>query len=347
MKQPTTIGLDIAKDVFQIHGAASDGSTIFNRKVQRSELLHFFEKLSPCTIAIEACGTAHHWARTIQQFGHDVRLIHPSYVKPFVKRGKTDANDAEAINEALSRKTMRFVPVKSADQQASGLSFRVRSLLVRQRAQLSNALRSQLAEFGIITASDGFTQVIAMTERALNNDGIPEIGHFALKQLVDQINSVHNSIAQLERQIKAEAKKSDAVKRLMTIPGVGPLTAMAIMTLAPAADTFKSSRHFAAWVGLTPKNYSSGGNHSLGAVSKMGNKQLRTLLVIGAISVMKVVKPDDQRMPWLARLKQRRPYRVAAVALANKTARTIWALLTSGESYQPPRNAIGASVSST
>lgn len=335
MKRAATIGLDIAKDIFQVHGANRQGETLFNRKLRRSEVLDFFKKLPKCLVGLEACGTGHHWARSIRKLGHDVRLIHPSYVKPFVKRDKTDANDAEAINEAMTRKTMRFVAVKTAEQQASGLNFRLRSLLVRQRAQMANSLRSHLAEFGILAPGRGFSRVTSAARNALATKGaIPTEAHSAFEHFIDQIEATNERIGKLEQKILDDAKRDETARRLITIPGIGPIIAMAIISLAPSAGTFKSSRHFAAWVGLTPRNYSSGGVQMLGSVTKMGNRQLRSLLVMGAISVLKGVKPGESNPQWLARLKQRRPYRVAAVALANKTARIVWALLIKGGTYE-------------
>lgn len=337
MKRAATIGLDIAKDVFQAHGADKDGDTVFNRKLRRSELLQFFEAIPKCIVGIEACGTAHFWARSIQKLGHHVRLIHPSYVKPFVKRDKTDANDAEAINEALTRKTMRFVAVKSAEQQASGLDFRLRTLLVRQRAQMANSLRSHLAEFGIIVRASGFPSVLAAVREALDTKGaIPLEAHAAFQDFIGQIEATNGRIVAVERRILDEAKRNDTAKRLMTVPGIGPISAMAVIALAPSAATFKSARHFAAWIGLTPRNYSSGGAQIIGAVSKMGNRQLRSLLVIGAIAVLRGIKTDAPPH-WIVRLKKRRPYRVAAVAVANKNARIMWAILTKGGSYDTVR----------
>lgn len=332
MKRVASIGLDIAKDVFQIHGADVKGNTLFNRRLHRSELLPFFKKLPKCRVAMEACSTSHHWGRAIQQYGHDVRLIHVAYVRPFVKRGKTDAIDAEAINEASTRATMRFVEVRSAEHQASGLGFRLRALLLRQRAQLANSLRSHLAEFGVIVPGSGFPRVVAVTRQILERpEGpIPQMAYFALQNFVDQIEMTDNRIDEVERRILTEAKQNDTVRRLMTIPGVGPMVAMAVTALAPDPKAFKSARHFAAWIGLTPKSHSSGSSIVVGSVSKMGNKQLRHLIVIGAFAVLNSIKVDSKRDPWLTRLKHRKPFRVAAVALANKTARVIWALLTKG-----------------
>lgn len=340
MRDASTIGLDIAKEVFQAHGANELGETVFNRKLRRSELLDFFRKHPKCLVGIEACGTAHFWARSIQEFGHEVRLIHPTFVKPFVKRDKTDAADAEAINEALTRKTMRFVAIKSAEHQAVGLSFRLRTVLVRQRAQLANSLRSQLAEFGVLATGSGFMRVIEATRIALAEEGrIPIEGHFAFTQMIEQLLATNHRIANLDKQILSDARRNATVQRLMTIPGIGPMSAMAIVALAPPPQAFPSARHFSSWLGLTPRNYSSGGQQKLGASTKMGNRQIRTLLVLGALSLLKTITPHEGRLAWASSLKQRRPYRVAAVALASKTARIAWALMVAGGTYEGPQSA--------
>lgn len=340
MENVATIGLDIAKDVFQVHGAAADGTPLFNRKLRRAEVLSFFKSLPKCVVALEACGTAHHWARCIAELGHEVRLIHARYVKPFVKRGKTDVGDAEAINEALARKTMRFVPVKSIDQQAAAMIFRARSLFVRQRTQAINALRSHLAELGIVTGR-GHANARSLTRLVGNEseNGLPASAGFGLQQIVKQIEFLDRRIGELNSEILAQAKHDDTTQRLMTIPGIGPISAVAIKSLVPDPDGFKSARHFATWLGLTPKSHSSGDRHVLGRISKMGNTQLRSLLVSGAMVVLRNAKDDDKTNPWLSRLKNRRPFKVAAVALANKTSRIAWALLVKGGAYTRPSSA--------
>ncbi|MHC2365140.1 IS110 family RNA-guided transposase [Rhizobium leguminosarum] len=343
MKKIATIGLDIAKNVFQVHAADADGSTAFNRKIKRADLLEFFAKLPPCLVGLEACSTAHHWGRRIAEFGHEVRLIHPAYVKPFVKRGKTDFNDAEAINEALTRKTMRFVPVKSAEQQASAIIFQTRTLVIRQKTQSINALRSHLAELGIVTAlgNTGLKALVAIVNNE-QDDRIPASARFALHQVLKQIEFFEEHLAQLDREIKARTKHDDDIKRLMTIPGVGPISAIAITTLVPEPGGFKSARHFAAWIGLTPKSHSSGDSQVLGKISRMGNGQLRSLLVTGAMSVLRNTKSDERVSPWVAKIRKRRPFKVAAVALANKTARIVWALLVRGGNYAKPGSSVHA-----
>jgi transposase len=337
VKDVSTIGLDLAKHVFQVHGANAEGSPVFNRKLRRGEVLRFFEKLPPCLVGMEACGTAHYWAREIAALGHEVRLIPPAYVKPFVKRGKTDAADAEAIGEAVTRKTMRFVPVKTARQQAATMVLKTRALLVRQRTQAVNALRAHLAELGIIAAV-GMAKVAALVAivRDETDARLPPAARFALMAVVDQIGALAGQIDRLERSIVTGAKRDEDMRRLTTIPGVGAITAATIKSLVPDPGGFKSGRHFAAWLGLAPRPHSSGGKERLGRISKMGNPELRTLLVIGATSVLRIARNDARARPWLTALLARRPFKVAAVALANKMARIIWALLNRGGIYRCP-----------
>lgn len=335
MKQITTIGLDLAKHVFQIHGADAEGAPVVSRKLRRAEVLRFFEKQPACLVGLEACGSSHYWAREIAALGHEVRVIPPTYVRPFVKRGKTDAADAEAISEAVTRKTMRFVPIKSAEQQAAAMVLKTRSLLVRQQTQVINALRAHLSELGIIAAI-GTTKVTGLVEivRDATDARVPTVARFALTILADQIEALFAQIVKLEREIVANAKRDEDMRRLATIPGVGPITAASIKALVPDPDGFKSGRHFAAWLGLTPRSHSSGGKERLGGISKMGNPELRSLLVLGASSVLRRVRGNDKAPKWLNALLTRRPYKVVAVALANKTARVIWALLTKGGTYR-------------
>ncbi len=343
MKQISTIGLDLAKNVFQVHGADAEGSPIFNRKLRRAEVLRFFEKLPPCLVGLEACGGSHYWAREIAALGHDVRLIPPIYVKPFVKRGKTDAADAEAISEAVTRKTMRFVPIKSAEQQAAAMVLKTRALLVRQQTQAINALRAHLSELGVIAAT-GTSKVAALIEILRDEEDVrlPKAARLALAEIADQIEALTRQIDKLERGIVAEAKRDEDMRRLTTIPGVGAITAASVKALVPDPDGFKSGRHFAAWLGLTPKPHSSGGKERLGGISKMGNPTLRSLLVCGATSILRRVKGNDKAPQWLIGLLARRPFKVVAIALANKMARIIWALLTKGGTYRNTDAANGA-----
>ena len=335
MKHVTTIGLDLAKQVFQIHGADAEGSPIINRKLRRAEVLRFFEKQPPCLVGLEACGGSHYWAREIAALGHEVRLIPPAYVKPFVKRGKTDAADAEAISEAVIRKTMRFVPIKSAEQQAAAMVLKTRGLLVRQRTQAINALRAHLSELGII-AGVSSAKVAGLIEivRDETDARLPKAARFALAAIADQIEALMRQIDDLEREIVREAKRDEDMRRMATIPGVGAITAASIKALVPDPGGFKSGRHFAAWLGLTPKSHSSGGKERLGGISKMGNPELRSLLVLGATSVLRHARGNAKAPKWLSALLARRPFKVVAVALANKMARIIWALLTKGGTYR-------------
>lgn len=335
MKHITTIGLDLAKHVFQVHGADAEGSPIFNRKLRRAEVLRFFAKQPACLVGLEACGGSHYWAREIAALGHEVRLIPPAYVKPFVKRGKTDAADAEAISEAVIRKTMRFVPVKTAEQQAAAMVLKARALLVRQRTQSINALRAHLSELGII-AGVRSAKVAGLIDivRDETDARLPKAARLALSAIADQIEALTRQIDALEREIVREAKRDEDMLRLATIPGVGAITAASIKALVPDPHGFKSGRHFAAWLGLTPKSHSSGGKERLGGISKMGNPGLRSLLVLGATTVLRYARGNAKAPKWLSALLARRPFKVAAVALANKTARIIWALLTKGGTYR-------------
>jgi len=266
MQKIMTIGLDLAKSVFQVHAASADSSMVLNRKLRRSELLAFFAKLQPCLVGMEACGSAHHWAREIRTLGHDVRLMPPAYVKPFVKRGKTDAADAEAIAEAVTRKAMRFVPVKSTEQQAMAVLVKSRALLVRQRTQAINALRAHLAEFGII-AGTGMTKVAELIAiaRDESDQRLPAVARQALREIAQQVESLAGQIKRLDRQIVLLSRQDSDTRRLTTLPGVGAIIAASVKAFVPDPAGFKSGRHFAAWLGLTPRPHSSGGKKGRGA----------------------------------------------------------------------------------
>jgi transposase len=334
MGETTTIGLDVAKQIFQVHGVSADGKVTVKRQLRRSQMLGFFGKLTHCVVGLEACGGSHFWAREIRALGHDVRLIPPAYVKPYVKRGKTDAVDAEAICEAVSRPTMRFVPIKTAECQAALMVLKTRDLLVRQRTQAINALRGHLAEVGIVTAK-GTARVEMLIEiiRDENDGRLPPAARAALKMLAEQIEALSERVDTLERKIVAEVRRDDTMRRLATIPGIGPITAATIQALVPDPGVFTSGRHFAAWIGLTPKMHSSGFKERLGKISKMGNPALRSLLVVGATAVSRQVRRGATISPWLTALLARRPAKVAAIALANKMARIAWALLTNGGEF--------------
>ncbi|MBV9748778.1 MAG: IS110 family transposase [Acetobacteraceae bacterium] len=335
----TTIGLDIAKRVFQVHGADASGRAVLRRKLQRGEVLAFFESLATaCLVGSEACGTAHYWAREIAAFGHEVKLLPPAYVKPYVKRGKTDAADAEAICEAMTRPTMRAVPVKSAEQQAALLLHRTRDLLVRQRTTLINAIRGHMAEFGII-AAQGAKRVGELVAAVMGEDEVtlPKLARQGLRLLAAELHALEARIEQAEAAVMAWHRQSEASCRLAAVPGIGPITASAIVATVGDASQFRSARHFAAWIGLVPKQRSSGGKQRQGGISKQGNPYLRRLLVVGATAVIRHMGGRLAATPsgaWAKVLLERRPARLASVALANKTARIAWALLAKGEAYR-------------
>jgi transposase len=330
MNETTTIGLDIAKQVFQVHGVAEDSTLTVKRQLRRSEVISFFDRLPRCRVGLEAWGGAHFWARELTALGHDVRLIPASYVKPYVKRGKTDAIDAEAICEAVSRPTMRFVPIKTVDCQAGVMLLKTRHLLVKQRTQSINSLRGHLSELGIIAArGTGKVETLIAIIRDKTDQRIPAARR-ALEMLADQVEALARRIATLENEIVAEVRRDDTMRRLATIPGVGPITAATIVALVPDPRAFTSGRHFAAWIGLTPKMHSTGGKERLGRISKMGNPVLRSLLVVGATAVSGHARRGATVSPWLTGLLARRPAKVAAIALANKMARIVWALLMKG-----------------
>jgi transposase len=329
--------LDLAKNVFQAHGADASGAVLFRKKLRRHQVLTFFAAQPSCTVAMEACGSSHHWAREIGRLGHQVRLIPPAYGKPFVKRQKNDAADAEAICEAAQRPTMRFVAPKSEQAQAAAIVFRARDLLVRQRTQIINALRGHLAEFGLIVAK-GPAHVPHLLQAVEDEaEPIPELARPILRMLVETLHRLDEQIAGLDREVARRAKEDETARRLMTIPGVGPVTAVALAALAPPAETVRCGRDFAAWVGLTPLQRSTGGKQKLGATSKMGERTLRRLLIIGANSVLlQVARNGAPSGSWIARMVAHKPPMLVRVALANKMARIVWALLARGEVYRAP-----------
>jgi transposase len=332
----TTIGLDLAKSVFQAHGVDKTGTTVLTKRLHRKQMLPYFSKLPRCLIAMEACGTAHYWARTLAAMGHEVRLIPPSYVKAYVKRGKNDALDAEAICEAVQRPTMRFVPVKTVEQQSILMVHRARSLLVRQRTMLANALRAHLAELGLV-ANPGIANLANLAQQALSDeDVLPSYARNTLKALVRQVMTLSEEITALDRKLLEWHADSEASRRLVAIPGVGIVTATAITATVTDPDQFRSGRQFAAWLGLTPQQHSTGGKTQLGSISKQGDRYLRRLLVVGATAVIRHTKDKSTPMAnWIRKLLMKKPFRVVSVALANKLARVAWVILTRKEAYQP------------
>ena len=335
MDQVSVVGLDLAKSVFQVHGVNAQGEVVLRRRLTRGQLLKLFEKLPSCLIGMEACSGAHHWARELAGLGHEVKLMPAQYVKPYVKRGKNDAADAEAICEAVTRPTMRFVGVKSPDQQATMILHRVRKILTRQRTQISNALRAHMAEFGIAAAvgRGGLDRLIAVI--ADQDDArLPDEARACLAVLCTQLEMVKDQILDNDRRILADARKTEAGRRLMKIPGIGPLLASAIVACVPDPATFSNGRSLSAWIGLTPRQNSSGGKERLGSITKAGNTYLRELLVVGAMAVVRRAMQGSAKRPWMTQLLARKKPKVAAVALANKNARIIWAMMATGEPYR-------------
>lgn len=334
----TTIGIDLAKTVFQVHGVDAAGGVVIKKKLRRSEVKPFFEGIPPCLIGLEACATSHFWARELSALGHEVRLMPPAYVKAYLRRQKNDAADAEAICEAVTRPTMRFVPIKSAERQSVLVLHRARDLLVRQRTMLINAMRGHLAEFGII-AGQGARRIADLVGNIRSDEttSLPELARSTLIVLADQLDSLAAQIHALERQLQVWHRHDEASQRLATIPGVGIITATALAASVTDPSIFKSGREFAAFLGLVPRQNSSGGKDRLGRISKMGDGYLRRLLVVGATSVIRRAKGDGRASnAWINALLARRPARVVTVAMANKTARIAWAILARGETYRAP-----------
>jgi transposase len=336
--QPTIIGLDLAKHVFQVHGVDSAGKVIVRKQLRRSELKAFFAKRPPCVVAMEACGSAHYWGRELSALGHEIRLMPAVYVKPYVKRGKNDEVDAEAIYEAATRPSMRFVPVKSAEQQSILMLHRTRDLFVRQRTMLVNSMRGQLAEFGLI-APQGVWRIPELHALAQETPDsvLPEPARACAELIMMQIDDLQSKIDAIERVIKARHRANDLSQRLATIPGVGVITATALVATVVDASAFKSGRHFAAWLGLVPQQNGTGGKMHLGRISKKGEPYLRRLLVLGATAVVRYAKNKPEFAGWVNALLARRPARVVTVAVANKLARIIWAIMRRGGSFRQRR----------
>jgi transposase len=333
--QVIRVGLDVGKRFFQVHGVDTRGAAVLQRKLRRAEVERFFAALPACLIGVEACATAHHWARVLMAQGHQVRLVPPVYVKAYLKRGKSDAADAAAICEAIDRPSMHFVAVKSASQQAALVAHRVRALLVTQRTMTVNALRAHLAEFGVIApAGIGRVEDLIAHIVAGEDPRLPAEARGVLLTLVAQYRAIAAQIEIVERAIMEQHKASPASRRLAQVPGIGPITATAFVATIGDARAFRSGRHLAAWLGLTPRQNGTGGKMQLGRISKGGDRYLRTLLVLGATSALRSAKRGDPRLAWMCALLERKPARLVTVAQANKTARIIWAMLTRGEAFR-------------
>ena len=336
MQTVTTIGLDIAKSVFQVHGVDAAGQVVVRRQLKRRYVLAFFEKLPPCLIGIEACASSHHWSRELQALGHKVRLMPPAYVRPYVKRQKNDAADAEAICEAVTRANMRFVETKTPEQQSCLMLHRTRHLFIRQQTAVINAIRAHLAEFGIVApvGRNGVEELLGVVADA-SDKRLPEIARACLVALGAQLRMLKAQILEFDRMINAWHRSNETSKRLDEIPGVGPALATALVASVADPRAFRSGRDFSAWIGLVPKQHSSGGKDKLGGISKQGDRYLRSLFTAGALAVIRYAKIHGAKhRPWLTALLARRPTKVAAVALANKIARMAWAMMARGERYK-------------
>ncbi len=338
MKEIMTIGFDIAKSIFQVHGVDADGKVVVGRQLRRRHVLAFFAQLPPCLIGIEACASSHYWSRELQTLGHTVRLIPPAYVKPYVKRQKNDAADAEAICEAVQRPNMRFVAMKTPDQQACLMLHRTRHLLVRQRTAVSNTIRAHMAELGIVApvGRRGIDQLLDIVSNE-EDSRIPEVARECLKALGEQLCMLKAQILAFDRRIMAWHRSNELSRRLDDLPGVGPALATALVASVADPKAFRSGRDFSAWLGLVPKQNSSGGKERLGNITKQGDRYLRSLFTAGALAVIRYAKIHGTgHRPWLTMLLERRPTKVAAVALANKLARMAWAMMAKGEKYREP-----------
>ncbi|GCA53832.1 transposase IS116/IS110/IS902 family protein [Sinorhizobium sp. KGO-5] len=335
MEQIIRIGMDTSKSVFQLHGVNAAEQPILRRKLTRKEMVKFFQKAAPTSIALEACGGSHHWARLLRSFGHEVKLIAPQLAKPYVKRGKNDAADAEALCEAMSRPTMRFVPVKTAQQQAALMLVGLRERLIRNRTQLANSIRGFAMEFGIVAAT-GMCRIEPLLERIAQDPSLPVLARKVFAMHGDEYRGLLHEIKKVEEELLDLHRADECSLRLAQIPGVGPVGATLLMLKTPDARLFKSGRAFAAWLGLTPKDHSTAGKTRLGVITRAGDEMLRSVLVVGATSLLQQVRAGRSRhaSQWLTGLLQRKKPKLVAVALANKIARIAWKLMVSGQTYR-------------
>jgi transposase len=324
--------MDTSKHFFQLHGVNAAEKVVLRKKLRRKEMVAFFKALAPTVIGIEACGASHYWARLLRSFGHEVKLIAPQLVKPYVKRGKNDGADAEALCEAMSRPTMRFVPVKTAEQQAALMMVGVRDRLIRNRTQLSNAIRGYAAEFGL-TAAKGKAHLVPLLERIQADESLPIAARELFSLQAKEYAQLQAQIAEVDAKLMAWHKADECSRRLAKIPSVGPIGAALLMMKTPAPEMFRSGRQFAAWIGLTPKDHSTAGKVRLGVITRAGDEALRSVLVAGATAVIQHVRRGGRGSPWIVDLLKRKPPKLAAVALANKTARVAWKLMVTGDSY--------------
>lgn len=344
MNEITRIGMDTSKHVFQLHGVDSEERVVLRRRLRRREVVRFFARLAPTEIGIEACGGSHHWAQELGRLGHEVKLLAPQLVKPYVKRGKNDAADAEALCEAMSRPTMRFVAVKTAEQQAEQMLFGQRERLQRQRTRLSNTIRGYAAEFGVV-APKGLCRIEPLLGRIAAEESLPELARRLFAELGEEFAELEVRLQQAEARLVAWQKEDETCKRLKEIPGVGPVIAAALVMKVADAGAFGCGRQFAAWLGLTPKDHSTAGRQRLGGITKAGDEQLRYLLVNGATAVVQQAQRRPERAsPWLVAMLARKPAKLAAVALANRIARIAWALMAHGGRYQASRSLHAASA---
>ena len=332
VEQISRIGMDTSKHVFQLHGVNAAEVPVLRKKLRRKEMVAFFQKLAPTVIAIEACGASHHLARLLQSFGHTVKLIAPQLVKPYVKRGKNDAADAEALCEAMSRPTMRFVPVKTTEQQAALMLVGVRDRLIRNRTQLANTFRGYAAEFGL-TAAKGMAHLVALLERIQADESLPALARELFASQAEEYGQLQAQIDEVEAKLMAWHRADECSRRLAKIPSVGPIGAVLLRMKAPDPAQFRSGRQFAAWIGLTPKDHSTAGKVRLGVITRAGDEALRSVLVVGATSVIQHTLRGGKASPWLAALLKRKSPKLAAVALANKTARIAWKMMLTGAAY--------------